>query len=63
MVDMIANNHIFELSVPAYARAFLFRESSVGGISYKAKKRKPFTRFSPSSVIAEGRLELSTLRV
>ena len=38
MVDMIANNHIFELSVPAYARAFLFRESSVGGISYKVKK-------------------------
>ena len=38
MVDMIASNHISELSVPASARALLFRESSVGGVSYKAKK-------------------------
>ena len=38
MVDMIASNHISELSVPASARALLFRESSVGGVSYKVKK-------------------------
>ena len=38
MVDMIASNHISELSVSASARALLFRESSVGGVSYKGTK-------------------------
>ena len=53
MVDMIASNHISELSVPASTRALLIRESSVGGVSYKVKNVASFREATNNMPITE----------